>query len=154
MTKRRKKSVPEPRGAEQSNGRQCKGTTTDGERCVAPSALVVYDGFCYSHTDNPAIVQHRAAANLRGGLTTKARSKQAFAKDMAALPPLTDIAAAELWAAAIVKATLGGQLTGPASQAALRGVREFRNAHEQNKLVKRLAELEEKLRQQNSRRGR
>ena len=132
---------------------QCKGTTGSGKRCEAPPELVTYAGYCYTHSTAPEVVQARKLANLRGGLSTGRSSRQAFRLDMAALPPLVTIAAAEVWSAAVAKAVLAGQLTGPSSQAALRAIREFRMAHEQNQLVQRLARVEEELRKQNGRRG-
>lgn len=122
----------------------CKGVKADGSPCGAPPRLVDPDtGFCASHDPEKREKMREAAS--RGGQTTARRLKGGTGLTDADLPPLVNHDAAETWTDAIGRAAATGRIGANAANAALRAVKEWREAHDAGRLSDRLEALTDAL---------
>lgn len=124
--------------------RRCKAVRADGSPCEAPYYFVdPSTGYCHAH--GPGAAERLAEAGRKGAEASarlRLPEKRLVDDD---LPPLTSHEAAETWTDRIGRAAATGRMTSSAANAALRAVREWREAHEGGKVSERLEALTEAL---------
>lgn len=129
---------------EADTGRRCKGVKASGEPCGAPPKLVDPEtGYCPSH--GPDAADKLAEYGRKGGETTARRHHGKGELVDEDLPPLVDHEAAETWTDRIGRAAATGKLSSSAAQAALRAVREWREARDAGRVSDRLEALTDAL---------
>lgn len=134
--------------------RRCPGKTREGEACKAPPHLLLGDGWCYSHSPDPAVKADREAARTRGGDTTARRYNGTKGLNENDLGPLESPGDAARWTREVALAVAVGRLTASQGQSITRAIQLFLKAHEAGETTARLADLEAKVREIMKARGR
>jgi hypothetical protein len=105
--------------------------------CQVPPALLRHDAltdtwWCRSHDPAPSIVAQRLTEAARGGDALARKIRKGSGLDLDELGgPLLTPQDAKRWAEVITRATVTGQLTPSAANAALKGVADWLKAHDQ-----------------------
>lgn len=93
------------------NEKICTANRKDGEPCQADFGLFE-DGRCWHHSQLPAVVEQRAKARARGGISTaKKYTRQRSTFDPDDLPPLDSLAAAQTWLETVGRLRAEGRLS-------------------------------------------
>ena len=121
-----------------SAGEGCRGVNAAGEPCKNP-VVDPETGFCVAHGPGGREELRRRARE--GGRVTR----EMFAAGLHDLPPLRVPEDASEWLERVSRAVALGRLSASAGQAVIRGVREWREAHETTELAARLEALEDRL---------
>lgn len=123
--------------------RSCRATKADGTPCASPARLVdPSSGFCPSH--DPAKREMLMEAASMGGKAAT-RNRKAKGLDPDDLPPLDSYEAAETWTHVIGRAAALGTISSSAANAALRAVKEWREARDGGRISERLEALEKAM---------
>lgn len=121
------------------SGRVCGFEKEDGDTCRTEFGLCSCHGECFSHA--PCRKEAREAARQKGGHNA-ARAGPLQADD---LPPLHSAEAAEVWCDVVGRAAATKRINADAANAALRAVREWRQARETGEMSDRLEALTDAL---------
>jgi len=117
---------------------QCQHVKDDGERCGVTFGLSD-EGLCIHH--DPARRKLVERARSDGGRTTAEKRRKRPKLHDSDLPPLTSHEAAEVWTDEIGRAAATGRMSAAHANAALRAVKEWREARESGKVSERLESL-------------
>lgn len=124
---------------------RCGFEKDDGDTCGTGIGLCGECGRCRNHCDYARACRYSehevVESRKRGGA---ASAKKGPLRD-ADLPPLVDHDAAETWTDAIGRAAATGRIGANAANAALRAVKEWREAHDAGRLSDRLEALTDAL---------
>lgn len=138
--------------------RQCAATKHNGAPCTVDPQLLIEDEetpgvyWCYSH--HPDLAEQREASRSLAGARTAIRNRKNKFLDKAALGPLKTPEDAMRWSATVAEAVATGTLNGSAARSTLAGVELFVRSLEVVDLNKRLAQLEQRVEEDESRRAR
>lgn len=124
-----------------SSDEVCGFEKEDGDTCGVSFGLCDCHGECFSHS--PCREEDRREARSRGGVAT-ARGAGIRTDE---LPPLTSASAAEHWCDVVGRAAVTDRLSAEAANAALRAVKEWRQARETGEVTDRLEALQDALAQ-------
>ena len=116
--------------------RQCLGVNQDGSPCGAPSAVIMQDGFCFSHSPSVRPEARTASATL-GGI--KAGAKRRKGIDVGTLSTPED---ALRIVARITVAVAAGEIGADQGRTVIAAVAEWRKSYEADVLDRKLAAWE------------
>lgn len=124
---------------------RCGYRKDDGERCRAPMGLCSSCGFCRAHC------YYDEACDYTEEEVRQARAKGGYAAARIGtlrteeLPPLESADAAETWCDVVGRAAATDRISAEAANAALRAVKEWRQARESGKVSDRIEAMQEAL---------
>ena len=120
--------------------RRCLGVNQDGTACGAPSAVIMDDGYCFSHS--PSVrPEARSLAGALGGV--KAMAKRRRGIDVGELKTPSD---ATRILARLTVAIAAGELPADQGRAALVGLQAWTKAFEVEQAEREIAAIEEQNR--------